>query len=72
MKRGRVDNIGSLHKIGGLAPVCQLCKETLKIFHPPIIKPTHIRGFPPISSKNSLNILEKFHPPFMKEEGRGI
>ena len=27
-----------LHKIRGLAPFCQLCKETLKINHPPIIK----------------------------------
>ena len=26
--------------IGGLAPFCKLCKETLKISHPPIVKPT--------------------------------
>ena len=47
LKRGRVDNIGSLHKIGGVAPVCQLCKETLKILHPPIIKPTIYSWFSP-------------------------
>ena len=48
-----------LHKIVGLAPLCQLCEETLKIFHPPIIKPTlapppppPIPGLPHISSKN--------------------
>ena len=35
-KRGE----GVLHKIVGLARLCQLCEETLKIFHPPIIKPT--------------------------------
>ena len=29
--------MGGLHKIRGLAPLCQLCQETLKISHPPII-----------------------------------
>ena len=24
-KKGEVDNIGGLHKIGGLGPLCQLC-----------------------------------------------
>ena len=32
-----VGNIGGLHKIRGLVPLCQLCKETLKISHPPSI-----------------------------------
>ena len=43
-----------LHKIGGLAPLCQLCEETLKIFHPSIITPPpppH-SWLPTISSKN--------------------
>ena len=39
-KRG-VDNIvGGLQKIGGLAPFCKLSKQTKKIPHLPIIKPT--------------------------------
>ena len=25
-----------LHKVGGLVPLCQLCEEPLKIFHPPL------------------------------------
>ena len=35
-KGGGVGNIGggALQKIGVSAPLCQLCKETLKIFHP--------------------------------------
>ena len=49
MKRG-------LHKMVELAPLCQLDQETLKIFHPPIIKltpaPTPIPGFPCISIIN--------------------
>ena len=77
---GEVGNIGGgggLHKIRRLAPFCELCKETLKISHPPIIKPTppSIPGFPHISCKNFPStypitaIFEKFHPPrspFMK------
>ena len=50
-KRGR-DNIGGLEKIGGLAPLSQLCKETLKISHHPLTKPTLSILAPPISSKN--------------------
>ena len=34
-KRG-VGNIGSLQKIGGLALLCQLFEETLKISRPPL------------------------------------
>ena len=34
LKKG-VDNTGGLHKIGGLALLCQLFEETLKISHPP-------------------------------------
>ena len=39
LKKG-VDNIGGSSKIGGVAPLCQLCKETLKILRALIIKPT--------------------------------
>ena len=28
--------MGGLHKIRGLAPLCQLCQETLKTSHPPV------------------------------------
>ena len=31
-----VANIGGLQKIGGLAPLCQLCRENLKISHAPL------------------------------------
>ena len=34
-KRGVGNRVG-LHKIGGLAPLCQVCKETLKSPHPPL------------------------------------
>lgn len=41
MKKRGVGNIGGSPKNrgGGVASLCQLCKETLKIAHPPIIKP---------------------------------
>ena len=48
---GRQYRVG-LHKIGGLAPLCQLFKKILKSPHPPIIKPTPHSWLPPISSKN--------------------
>ena len=35
MKKG-VGSIESLHKTGGLEPLCQLCKETLKIPQSPL------------------------------------
>ena len=56
----------------GLAPLCELYQETLKISHPPIVKPTSPPWLSPISSKNFLSppppttaIFEKFHsfPP---------
>ena len=69
--------MGSLHKIRMLAPLCQLCKETLKVSHashPPIITAPP----PPIiSSKIShppiTAVFAKFHSPtFMKGcGGRG-
>ena len=31
---GGVGNIRVLHKLWGLAPLCHLCEETLKICHP--------------------------------------
>ena len=56
-----------LHKIGGLAPLCQLCEETLKIFHPSIITPPPIPGSPPFLVKIShlpiTAIFEKSHHP---------
>ena len=53
-KRG-IDNIGGgdLHKIGCLAPFCQLCKETL-------------RYLPPTSPITA--IFQKSHPPPLYEE----
>ena len=65
-----------IHKIGGLAPLCQLCKESLKICHPPIIKPTPHSWLPTISSKNFPSpsitaIFEKSDPSLLYEEGRG-
>ena len=48
---------GDLHKIKGLAPFCQWCKETLKISHPPTIT----------------TIFEKFDPtPFWRRGGGGL
>ena len=35
-EKGGIGNIGGLHKIRGLALLCQLCKETLKFSHPPL------------------------------------
>ena len=40
LKKRERGNIGGLDKIGRLAPLSQICKETLKISHHPIIKPT--------------------------------
>ena len=42
-----IGNIGGLNKIQGLAPLCELCQETLKISHPPIMKPTPHPPLPP-------------------------
>ena len=36
LKKMGVGNRVGLHKIGGLAPLCQVCKETLKSPHPPL------------------------------------
>ena len=47
-----IGNIRGLHKIRGLAPLCQICQEILKISHPPIIKPTSPFWLPPISNKS--------------------
>ena len=57
-EKGQIGNIGGIHKIRGLAPLCQLCKDTLKVSHPPIIKPNlppppHIPGFPPPISREN-------------------
>ena len=57
---------GDLHKIGGLASLCQLFQETLKISNPQPFLAL------PISSKNFPStlitaIFEKSHPLFMKE-----
>ena len=38
LEKWKVDNMGGLHKIGGFAPLCQLCKENFKIPHPPYYK----------------------------------
>ena len=61
---------GGLHKIG-LAPFYQVCKETLKISHPPPIP-----GFSPISSKNfpshpSQPFLKNLIPTLWRGRGRG-
>ena len=40
LKRVGVNDIGGegvLQKVGGLAPLCQLCKETFKNSHPPFL-----------------------------------
>ena len=62
----------------GLAPLCELYKETLKISHPPIVKPTSPPFLSPIFSKNFLSPPHYSHfwkisfiPPFMKGKGRG-
>ena len=41
-----------LHKISGLAPLCQLYQKALEISHPLIIKPTPHSWLPPISNKD--------------------
>ena len=66
-KRGSRQHRGGLHKIGGLAPNCQLWKETFK--HSPY---PH-SWLSPIYSKNSPLPLQPFLknliPTFMKEGG---
>ena len=55
LKKGRGQGMwGGFHKIGGLAPLWRLCKETWKISHPSHYKPPPllIPGSPPVSSKN--------------------
>ena len=47
---GRQYRVG-LHKIGGLAPLCQLFKKIFKSPHPPIIKPTPHSWLPPFLVK---------------------
>ena len=60
---------GDLHKIGGLAPLCQLCKETSKTSHPPPLQnqPTPFLTSPPFLAKmyhpTITAIFEKSHPP---------
>ena len=62
LKKGYRHYRGSLHKVRELGPLCQLCKETLKVL--PIMTICS-KNFPsPITA-----ISEKFHPPFMKESG---
>ena len=64
---------GGLHKVGGLAPLCQLCKETLKITHPPIIKPIPHSWLSPVSSENfpspHYSHFWKTHSPIYKWRG---
>ena len=47
-----IGNLRGLHKIRGLAPLCQLCQETLTTSHPPVIKPTSPFWLPSISNKS--------------------
>ena len=58
----------------GVAPLCQLCKETLKISHPPIIKQPPHSWLPPFLVKISHPPItatsEKSHPP-LYERGWG-
>ena len=73
---------GGLHRIRGLAPLYQLCKETLKISHPhyktitpPPPFPLHLHSWlPPVLVKNFhppiTGIFENFHPPALWR-GRG-
>ena len=65
----------------GLAPLCELYQETLKISHPPIVKPTSPPWLSPISSKNFLSpppplqpFLKNFiHSPlYERGKGRGV
>ena len=71
----------SLHKMGGgggLASLCQLCKETLKISHLPIVNKTtlHIPGFPPFLVKiphpSYYSHFWKISSPPLYEGGRGV
>ena len=48
-------NIGALRKIGGLAPLWQLCKETLKISH------SHYKTNPPFLAFSPF-LVNIFHP----------
>ena len=43
--------------IGGLAPLCQLCEDALKIFHSP-----HYKTNPPFLAYSPF-LLKNFHPP---------
>ena len=86
LKRGGagLGNIGGLHKIRGLAPLCQLCKETLQIFHPPphykTNPPPPIPSFFPFLVKVSIplycsHLKKKFIPPLWRGrwgEGFGL
>ena len=63
----------------GLAPLCELYQETLKISHPPIVKPTSPPWLSPISSKNFpppplQPFLKNFiHSPlYERGKGRGV
>ena len=70
-KEGGGGNIGSLHKITGLAPLCQLCKVTLKISHSPHYKinpPPPIPSFPLVLVEISNLPLQPF---FKNLKGRG-
>ena len=75
---------GGLHKIRGLAPLRQLCQETLKFSHPPCPPPlTHYKTntSPPflaspqfpvkISQLPIIAISEKFHPSPLHKGGGG-
>ena len=60
LKKGVGNVRGALHKITGLTPLFQLCKETSKISHPPIIEPT-----PPPLQPFLKNFISPF-PTFMR------
>ena len=60
LKKGVGNVRGALHKITGLTPLFQLCKETSKISHPPIIEPT-----PPPLQPFLKNFISPF-PTFIK------
>ena len=66
-------NIRSLRKIGGLAPLWQLCKETSKISHPHYKTNPPFLAFPPflvnIFHPPITAIFEKFHPPSVMTDG---
>ena len=81
--KGVVDNIGGrLYQIGRLAPLFQLNKETLKIFHCPHFKTNSCRPIsapplPPTTTKSfSLPLLQLFLkylilPPHPSSRGAG-